>query len=58
MIQCLFAGTNNFPFFYNRVDHRGDTIIGRVKDGENKNILRVDGPHAAPSEHFTMYVNM
>jgi hypothetical protein len=50
-------GTNQnvFPFFYKHVDHRGDTIMGRLRDDYNQPIIRVDGPHSAPSEHFTNY---
>lgn len=46
---------NAFPFFYKRVDHRGDTMMGRLRDDNNLPIIRVDGPHSAPSEHFTNY---
>jgi hypothetical protein len=49
------VGTNNFPFFFNRIDHRGDVQLGRLNDDEGRQILRVDGPHSAPSEHFTNY---
>ena len=48
-------GTNNFPFFFNSIDHRGDVQIGQLQDENGLQLLRVDGPHSAPSEHFTNY---
>jgi len=55
MVSGNVVGTNNFPFFFNSVDHRGDVQLGRLNDDEGRQILRVDGPHSAPSEHFTNY---
>jgi NADPH oxidase len=49
------VGTNHFPFFFNHVDHRGDTQVGQLQDSEGRQLIRVDGPHSAPSEHFTNY---
>lgn len=50
-------GTNSdrFPFFYKRIDHRGDVIMGRLRDDNNNPVIRVDGPHSAPSEHYTNF---
>ncbi len=48
-------GTNNFPIFFNSIDHRGDTQIGQHKDDNDLPMVCVDGPHSAPSEHFCNY---
>ena len=48
-------GTNQFPLFFNSIDHRGDIQIGKHKDVDDQAMIRVDGPHSAPSEHFCNY---
>lgn len=47
---------SSFPFYFTKRDNRGDLTIGREfgPDGETP-ILRVDGPHSAPTEHFCNY---
>lgn len=44
-----------FPFYFTRRDPRGDIILGRQYGPDGKQILRVDGPHSAPAEHYTNY---
>ena len=51
----LLSGGQSFPFFFRRRDARGDTQLGRLNGPDNAPILRVDGPHYAPSEHYTNY---
>jgi len=48
--------TGSFPYYFNQRDERGDLHVGRRfgPDGTNQ-ILRVDGPHSAPSEHYGNY---
>ena len=36
-------------------DERGDLSIGRLAGPDGKQILRVDGPHSAPAEHYVNY---
>ena len=48
-------GANNFPLFFKGIDHRGDIQIGQLKDVDDQQIVCVDGPHSAPSEHFCNY---
>lgn len=52
----LMNPTGKFPFYFNQRDERGDLHVGRRygPDGFNQ-ILRVDGPHSAPSEHYGSY---
>lgn len=58
---CLLQGqagvTNNtkFPFYFYRRDPRGDVLMGAQYGPDGQQIIRVDGPHAAPSEHYTSY---
>jgi hypothetical protein len=54
-LEVLSPG-KKFPFYFSRRDSRGDVIIGKQfgPDGMTP-ILRVDGPHAAPAEHYANY---
>ncbi len=36
-------------------DERGDLSIGKLNGPDNKQIIRVDGPHSAPAEHYVNY---
>ena len=51
----LLSGGQSFPFFFRQRDARGDIQLGRLNGPDNAPILRVDGPHSAPSEHYTSY---
>jgi hypothetical protein len=52
----LLSPGKRFPYYFNRRDARGDISVGRQYGPDNKTqILRVDGPHSAPSEHYTNY---
>jgi len=44
-----------FPFYFTRRDPRGDILLGRQYGPDGQQILRVDGPHSAPAEHYTNY---
>jgi hypothetical protein len=44
-----------FPFYFSHRDARGDLQVGRMMGPDGLQILRVDGPHSAPSEHYTNY---
>jgi len=44
-----------FPFYFSHRDHRGDITIGRRFGPDGLDILRVDGPHSAPAEHYCNY---
>lgn len=52
----LMAPGKSFPFYFTHRDHRGDIVLGREKgpDGAMP-IIRIDGPHAAPAEHYSSY---
>ena len=47
--------TGRFPMYFSHRDERGDVIVGRRFGPDGQQILRVDGPHSAPSEHFSNY---
>lgn len=51
----LLSPTKAFPFYYTQRDMRGEVQIGRLNGPDGQQILRVDGPHSAPSEHYTNY---
>jgi len=53
--ELMSPGVKKFPFFFNERDSRGDIHIGRQNGPDGKQILRIDGPHSAPSEHYTNY---
>jgi hypothetical protein len=43
------------PFYFFEVDNRGDIQIGKWAGPDGSPIIRVDGPHSAPSEHYSTY---
>ena len=47
--------SRKFPFYFTQRDGRGDLTIGKQFGPDGKQILRIDGPHSAPSEHYTNY---
>ncbi|GMI05932.1 hypothetical protein TrVE_jg417 [Triparma verrucosa] len=51
----LMNPKDSFPFYLTHRDERGDMIVGRRLGPDGQQILRVDGPHSAPSEHYTNY---
>lgn len=51
----LMNPTNKFPFYFMHRDNRGDVSIGRLRGPDGNQILKVEGPHSAPAEHYTNY---
>ncbi|RYH29171.1 hypothetical protein EON65_09455 [archaeon] len=52
----LLSPSRKFPFYFYRRDERGEIQMGRQFGPDGKTpILRVDGPHAAPAEHYASY---
>jgi hypothetical protein len=51
----LMHPQGTFPFYFSHRDDRGDLIVGRQFGPDGGQILRVDGPHSAPSEHYSEY---
>jgi hypothetical protein len=51
----LMSPGGKFPFYFSRRDPRGEILIGRKDGPDNLQILRVDGPHSAPAEHYANY---
>jgi hypothetical protein len=49
------GNSGRFPFYFSRRDHRGDITIGKQFGPDGLPIICVDGPHSAPSEHYTSY---
>jgi hypothetical protein len=52
----LMSPGRKFPFYFQRRDQRGEIQMGRQygPDGQTP-IIRVDGPHSAPAEHYARY---
>ena len=51
----LMNPSGKFPFYLSRRDSRNDTHIGREIGPDGLPIIRIDGPHAAPAEHYANY---
>jgi hypothetical protein len=51
----MLAGRQKFPFYFYRRDNRGDISIGLLNGPDGQPVIRVDGPHSAPSEHYSSY---
>lgn len=52
----LMSPGKKFPFYFSRRDSRGEVLVGRHFGPDGKTpIIRVDGPHAAPAEHYSHY---
>lgn len=52
----LLSPGKKFPFYFNKRDARGEITIGRQYGPDGKDpILRVDGPHSAPAQHYVHY---
>ena len=49
------GGDNVFPCFFSRREQRGDVLMGRTHGPDGSPLLRVDGPHSAPAEHYMNY---
>jgi hypothetical protein len=43
------------PLYFNSRDARGDVQAGRCLGPDQQPLLLVDGPQAAPTEHYTNY---
>ena len=44
-----------FPLYLTHRDERGEIVIGRRFGPDGQQILRVDGPHSAPAQHYSHY---
>jgi len=44
-----------YSCFFSNYDERGDLQIGKETDVCAQPIIRIDGPHSAPSEHYMQY---
>ncbi|KAJ8599242.1 hypothetical protein CTAYLR_006216 [Chrysophaeum taylorii] len=51
----MMAPARAYPFHFTRRDDRGDLLLGRRIGPDSRQILRVDGPHAAPAVHYRHY---
>lgn len=48
------ASTDNI-FYFHRKDHRGEISIGKHTGPDGQPIIKIDGPHSAPAEHYDSY---
>ena len=51
----MMAPRRDYPFHFTRRDDRGELLLGRARGPDLGQILRVDGPHAAPAMHYDKY---
>jgi NAD(P)H-flavin reductase len=51
----MLSPGGKFPFYFSQRDARGDLQVGRMNGPDGQQIIRIDGPHSAPSEHYTNY---
>ena len=56
-IDKTFAaeGIRPYDLAFSEYSQRGDVLLGRQFDVKQTQIVRVDGPHSAPSEHYVQY---
>lgn len=53
-VEAMNPGSK-FPYYFQSRDSRGDIQIGKLKGPDGQQIIRVDGPHSAPAEHYVNY---
>ena len=54
-VELLCPG-QTYPYHFARRDERGELQLGRrVGVDPTQPLLRVDGPHSAPAEHYVNY---
>lgn len=51
----MLSPTSKFPFYFCRRDARGDIVMGRHLGPSGLPLIRIDGPHSAPTEHYSNY---
>ena len=51
----LMSPQKDYPFYFSHRDERGDNQIGKQFGPDSQQIMKVDGPHSAPSEHYVSY---
>ncbi|CAM9209942.1 unnamed protein product, partial [Ectocarpus fasciculatus] len=51
----LLNPASDFPYYFNSRDSRGDIQIGKLTGPDGQQLIRVDGPHSAPAEHYVNY---
>ena len=53
-IEMLAPG-GSFPYYFTSRDERGDIQVGRLIGPDGQQVIKIDGPHAAPSQHYSEY---
>lgn len=43
---------DTWPLELHRIDEKGERTIGKIHGVDGKRLLRIDGPHSSPSQHF------
>ncbi|CAE7678502.1 noxA, partial [Symbiodinium sp. KB8] len=51
----LFNPRGTYPLFLYRRNEKGQLIPGKDRGPDGKQLLRVDGPHAAPAQAYVGY---
>lgn len=47
--------TGEYPFVLYRRNNRGERVVGKLTGPDGQQLIRVDGPHTAPSVHYSSY---
>uniref|UniRef100_A0A7R9U452 Ferric reductase NAD binding domain-containing protein n=1 Tax=Pinguiococcus pyrenoidosus TaxID=172671 RepID=A0A7R9U452_9STRA len=53
-IELLNPG-GSFPYYFTQRNERGEVEVGRLLGPDGQQVITVDGPHSAPSEHYNEY---
>jgi len=47
--------TEEYPFVLYRRNNRGERVVGKLTGPDGQQLIRVDGPHTAPTVHYSSY---
>eukprot|EP00750_Incisomonas_marina_P017975 INCI2668.2.p1 GENE.INCI2668.2~~INCI2668.2.p1 ORF type:complete len:886 (-),score=109.95 INCI2668.2:1911-4568(-) len=47
--------TDTWPLELYRINEKGERVVGKMTGVDGKRLLRIDGPHSSPSQHFDAY---
>ena len=52
----LMNPNDSYPMTFTRRDEYGAQKLGKILGPDSKPLIRIDGPHASPSQHYDEYV--
>lgn len=53
LISCL--SRSEYPLKFTHRNDKGELVVGKQFGVDGKQIVRIDGPHASPSQHYDSY---